>query len=100
MTTDNEEARITVGENILLTLWVGAIWAIGYIAAPTLFAMLDDRALAGVLAGRLFSIVSYLGLVCGGLLLIGQILHGTAGWRRNWRLWLIVAMLGLVATGF
>ena len=59
-----------VGERILLTLWVGGLWAIGYIAAPTLFAMLDDRKLAGALAGQMFHIISYIGLVCGTLLFI------------------------------
>ena len=31
---------------IAITLWVGGLWAIGYIAAPVLFSSLGDRQLA------------------------------------------------------
>ena len=41
--------------SIVITLWVGALWAIGYMAAPTLFHVLDDRALAGKLAANVLS---------------------------------------------
>ena len=61
---------LPAAERILLTLWVGALWVAGFIVAPLLFAELDDRALAGSLAGSLFTITSYLGLVCGGVLLL------------------------------
>ena len=37
---------LAFAQRILLTAWVGGLWAIGYIAAPTLFATLDDRAMA------------------------------------------------------
>ena len=43
---------------LALTAWVGALWAIGYIAAPLLFAHLADRATAGSLAGSMFSVVN------------------------------------------
>lgn len=84
------------GERLLLTLWVGALWSIGYLAVPTLFASLDDRVLAGMLAGRMFSVLSYLGLVCGVLLLAGH------WWRQRclgWRGALLCVMLVLVAVG-
>ena len=38
-------------ERILLTLWVGSLWVVGFVVAPVLFAELDDRALAGSTAG-------------------------------------------------
>lgn len=57
------------GERLLLSLWVGSLWSIGYLAVPTLFAALDDRALAGMVAGRLFTGVSLIGLGCGTALL-------------------------------
>ena len=84
-----------VGERILLTLWVGGLWAIGYIAAPTLFAMLDDRKLAGALAGQMFHIISYIGLVCGVLLLVSLLKRV----GMNWRIWVIAIMVVLVACG-
>ncbi len=67
-----------------------------YLVAPTLFAVLDDRHLAGMLAGRLFGIVAYLGLVCGVLLLIGQVVRG--GWR-GWRVYALIVMLAVTAFG-
>ena len=84
-----------VGERILLTLWVGGLWAIGYIAAPTLFAMLDDRKLAGALAGQMFHIISYIGLICGTLLFISLLKRV----GLNWRIWVIAIMVALVACG-
>ena len=37
---------------IVITAWVGALWAIGYLAAPALFHALADKQLAGMLAGK------------------------------------------------
>ena len=84
-----------VGERILLTLWIGGLWAIGYIAAPTLFANLNDRQLAGALAGQMFHIISYIGLICGVLLLASVLKR--AG--LQWRAWVLIILLVLVATG-
>ena len=84
-----------VGERILLTLWVGGLWAIGYVAAPTLFAILDDRQLAGALAGQMFHIISYIGLA-SGILLLASVLKRTG---LEWRAWVLIIMLVLVATG-
>ena len=81
-------------ERILLTLWMGSLWAVGFLVAPALFALLDDRALAGTIAGNLFTKVGYIGLVCGsGLLLLQWLLKRAVGWR----LWALVSMLVLVA---
>jgi hypothetical protein len=54
---------------LLATLWVGNIWAIGYVAAPTLFATLTDRVLAGTIAARLFELEAMVSLACGFTLL-------------------------------
>lgn len=86
---------LLVGERILLTLWVGGLWAIGYIAAPTLFSLLDDKAMAGNLAGQMFHIISYVGLVCGTLLMVSVFQRS----RLQWQVWLLFLMLILVASG-
>ena len=83
-------------ERILLTLWVGALWTTGFMVAPVLFAELDDRALAGSLAGSLFTLTSYLGLACGGVLLV---LNGFRIKGVNWRMVVIAGMLILVVIG-
>ncbi|MGH8809748.1 MAG: DUF4149 domain-containing protein, partial [Noviherbaspirillum sp.] len=41
---------------LIATLWVGSLWAVGYLVAPTLFATLPDSVLAGTIAGRLFRV--------------------------------------------
>ena len=72
---------------------MGSLWVAGFLVAPTLFALLDDRALAGTIAGNLFTRVSYIGLFCGsGLLLLHWLLKRGAGWR----LWVLVTMLALI----
>ncbi|MFV2056129.1 MAG: DUF4149 domain-containing protein [Thiohalomonadales bacterium] len=86
---------ITVSERILLTLWVGGLWIIGYMAVPTLFSFLDDRKLAGSIAGEMFSFMNYIGLVCGIALFLSVIIRN----RRSWQVWIIFAMLTLVSVG-
>ena len=63
---------------------------------PILFARLDDRAVAGSLAGDLFTLTALLGLVCGSVLLIA---HITRAGRYDWRAWVLTLMLLLVAVG-
>ncbi len=84
---------------IAIALWVGGLWAIGYLAAPTLFAELADRMLAGRLAGAMFEWIAWTGFVCGAYLLI--FLATRQGWRmfRSLPFWLVVAMLALTAAG-
>ena len=54
---------------LLTTAWVGGLWAIGYLAVPVLFYAQPDRQLAGELAGQMFTLLGYLGMVCGIYLL-------------------------------
>ena len=86
-------------ERFLLTLWVGSLWAIGYIAAPVLFLTLSDWQLAGTLAGRMFTVVGYLGLTCGAVLLLFAALSAGRRWARSWRLWVVAGMLVLASLG-
>ena len=81
---------IPVGERVLLTLWVGGLWAIGFLAAPILFAVLEDRSLAGTLAGEMFRALAWIGLLCGSLLLL---FHKLTPGRPSWRLWVLAGML-------
>ena len=86
------------GERILLSLWVGALWSIGYLAVPTLFASLDDRMLAGMLAGKMFTGVSFIGLGCGSALLVSFWMQSVKPLKER-RLQLLIAMLLLVLLG-
>jgi hypothetical protein len=86
-------------ERVLATVWIGGLWIVGYLVAPTLFASLDDRQLAGNLAGQMFLIVSYTGLLAGTLLLLSQLMDAGSRWRRQWRVWVLLGMLVLVIVG-
>lgn len=80
---------------LALTLWVGGLWAIGFIAAPSLFAALKDRVLAGELAGNLFVLMAWVGMACAAYLL--AYLAVCRGWAvlGSWLFWLLLAMLVL-----
>jgi hypothetical protein len=84
-------------EAVLLTLWVGGMWFVGFVAAPVLFNVLESRQMAGMVAGHLFSAVHYVGLVCGGLLLIFMLIDKVGVDRRRLRIWLLAAMLFIIA---
>jgi len=84
-----------ISERIFLTLWVGGMWIIGFVVAPVLFKMLE-RQIAGNVAGQLFTVMSYIGLVCGTLLLISLLYrYGLANWSQ-WRILVLLGMLIIV----
>ncbi len=85
-------------ERLLISLWLGALCAIGYLAVPILFASLDDRVLAGMLAGKMFSAVSLVGLGCGSALL-ALLWTRCAKPLRERRFYLLLIMLVLVVLG-
>ena len=87
---------IPVLERILLTLWVGSLWVVGFIVAPVLFTELNDRALAGSTAGTLFTVTSYIGLASGSVLLL---LNAVVRKRINWRALVLLGMLSLILVG-
>lgn len=55
---------------VLLVLWAGSLWSVALWVAPVLFHDQPDRHLAGLLAGRLFSIETYLGVAVAVLKLL------------------------------
>lgn len=55
---------------MLLVLWAGSLWSLAAWVAPTLFHAQNDRHLAGVLAAKLFSIETYVGLGAAALALL------------------------------
>lgn len=92
-----QSGRLLVG-----VLWVGTLWAVGFIVAPTLFATLAERSLAGSIAGNLFRIVAWLSVACACAIWIMQ-----AGTERRFRLpvskavrYLIVSMLACTVLGY
>ena len=83
---------------IIITLWVGALWTTG-ISAYVLFDSLQDKQMAGMLAGKLFNVVTYIGLGSAFYLLIQRLLqYGTAALKQAF-FWAAFVMLLLVLAG-
>jgi len=83
---------------ILVTFWVGALWTTG-VAAYVLFNTLPDSQLAGQLAGKFFTYVSYLGLFSASFLLLHRLLvSGTSALKQSY-FWAVLIMLLLVLAG-
>ena len=83
---------------IIVTLWVGALWMTG-LSAYILFDTLRDKQLAGSLAGRLFTIVSYIGMASAIYLLIQRLIDdGTRALKQSF-FWAVLVMLLLVLAG-
>lgn len=76
-----------------VTLWVGGMWAIGYLAAPTLFYNLDDRMLAGMLAGKMFTYGAWTGMVLGGWLLVFRLSRFGAAAMKQAFFWIVLVLL-------
>ncbi len=82
---------------IAMTLWVGGSCVVGFIVAPVLFHMLADRSLAGSIAGRLFTLMAYLGLGCAVYMLIFRLARFGGACFKSGIFWLILLMLALTA---
>jgi hypothetical protein len=85
--------------SIAVAAWVGGLLAIGFIAAPVLFAQLADRSVAGSLAGAMFNITAWVGLTCGVYLILFVLF--AKGWRaiQSGVFWILLLMLCLTAAG-
>ena len=80
-------------------LWVGGMAAVGYLAVPVLFQTLPDRQMAGLLAGKMFAVMAYVGIGCALYLLAYQLREfGQLCWKQK-TVWIITAMLLLVLIG-
>lgn len=86
-------------EVLCAALWVGGMWAVGYLVVPVLFQALSDRQLAGQLAGKMFTVMAYVGIGCALYLLARQLRQfGRSFWKQK-TFRLIAAMLLLVLIG-
>jgi hypothetical protein len=84
---------------LMLSAWVGGMWAVGYIAAPVLFLSLPDKALAGMLAGKLFAVTAYMGMVSAVYLGIYDYTLCGKQVLRQGTFWIIVVLLLLTLLG-
>lgn len=74
------------------TFWVGGIWILGLLVTPVLFSTLD-KVTAGMVAGKLFSHLAWVGLVCGVFLLADYVWRIGARGVKAGTFWLLFGML-------
>lgn len=84
---------------VALTFWIGGMWAVGYIVAPTLFHSLADRALAGMLAGKLFTWMAYVGIGSAIYLLLFRLARFGGSAFKQSIFWLVLTMLLITLAG-
>jgi hypothetical protein len=65
MNTSWNRARL-----LITTAWVGSLWTVGYLVAPTLFKTLADTTLAGTIAGQLFLVEAWFSVICALMLIV------------------------------
>lgn len=80
-----------------ITLWVGGLWAIGYLVAPVLFSSLADRQTAGMVAGKLFALIGWVGLGSATYLMLFLVARRGGGIFRSAVFWLVLLMVVLTA---
>ncbi len=85
--------------SVSLVLWIGGMWAIGYIAAPVLFGSLSDKQLAGLLAGKLFDLMAWIGMATAVYLLIYRIAQDGGAALKTLFFWVVALMLALILAG-
>lgn len=90
---------LTNARTLLVTLWAGSLWTVGYLAAPLFFATLPDRTLAGTIAGTLFRAEAWLSLICG-ILLLAIFRAETQITSRQTCTRIVIAMLLCVLIGY
>jgi hypothetical protein len=85
----------------VLALWAGALLTVGALVAPTLFRVLPERALAGLVAGELFTLLTWLSVpaAVAAWALRSAAPRGGRAWLA-WRGWAFVPAVLLVANEY
>lgn len=94
------KARLAI---LAAALWWGSLGAIGFLAVPLLFAHAPSAAVAGNLAGHLFSAQCWLGVACGlVLLMLARSEDGTAamGWAGGAVAYVLLGLLAALLQEF
>ena len=81
-------------QRIVLTFWIGGMWAVGYLVVPVLFQQLPTPQMAGSLAGSLFILLSWSGIISAlVLILIYSFID-----RAKWRFAVLLLIVAFIAT--
>ena len=85
--------------SLVLVIWIGSLLTLGAVAAPVLFSVLEDKQLAGMLAGRMFSVGAWVGITAGVYLLLYRLICDGATALKSSFFWLVFIMLLLTLAG-
>jgi len=85
--------------SLFLVIWVGSLLALGAIAAPVLFSALDDKQLAGMLAGKMFVVGAWVGIASGCYLLLYRLVSEGTRALKSLFFWVVLLMLLLTLAG-
>lgn len=85
--------------NLLLVVWIGSLVALGAISAPVLFSALDDKQLAGMLAGKMFAVGAWVGISAGIYLLVHRLFRDGKAVFRSAFFWLVLVIFLLTVAG-
>lgn len=88
---------LNVLQFLVLTVWVGAMFAFGAIYAPVLFRSLASRDQAGQIAGETLARIGTLGLVAGGIMLVVTALQAIDPTRHPFDLGRVLLAAGMLA---
>jgi uncharacterized membrane protein len=79
---------------LIAGVWVGSLFTVGYLVVPTIFANLQDRQVAGMIAAAIFQAEAYVSVVvCVALLLMANtLIKRNIGNYRSTR-WVILVLL-------
>jgi hypothetical protein len=93
-------ARLSAARQLVVALWAGSLWAIGYLAAPAAFSTLDST-LAGSVVGELLTREAWLSMASAVLLLVlVRLAPDLDAGRRRQLFMLVLAMLALTLVNY
>ena len=80
-------SMLNIFKPLIITLWIGGMWCVGYLVTPILFANLPDKMLAGMIAGKLFYIMGIIGISAPIILFFRIYSSYSSLVNRNWTFW-------------
>ena len=85
--------RIPAARLLVATLWAGALWVLGYIAAPAVFASISGP-VAGDIVGTFLRRLAWISFACAALMLVlVRLSPDLQAGRRRYLSLLVLAML-------